>query len=174
MAIAANTVYVASYYAPDGDYAADGGYFTSSGVTSGPLTALSNTAAGGNGVFAAGDVFPTSSFNASNYWVDVDFNPGSVNTPPPTVTAQTPAPGTTGVSTISSVSATFSEPVQPGTISFTLTDASGNAVSGVGELQRVDRHGHVHPHRRPGHVDPVHGDHQRGDATSTTIPWPRR
>ena len=38
VAIAANTVYVASYYAPNGGYAADSGYFASSGVTSGPLT----------------------------------------------------------------------------------------------------------------------------------------
>ena len=132
VAIAADTVYIASYYAPDGDYSANSGYFASSGVSSGPLTALSNTAAGGNGVYSAGDVFPTSSFNAGNYWVDVDFNPGNVNTPPPTVTAQTPASGTTGVSTLSAVSATFSEPVQSGTFSFsfTLKDSSGNAVSG--------------------------------------------
>ena len=110
VAIAADTVYIASYYAPSGDYAASGGYFASSGYSSGPLTALSNAAAGGNGVYFDGSGFPTSSYNATNYWVDVDFNPGTVNTPPPTVTAQTPAPGATGVSTISSASATFSEP----------------------------------------------------------------
>ena len=41
--IAANTVYVASYYAPKGGYAMDIGYFANSGVTSGPLNALSTT-----------------------------------------------------------------------------------------------------------------------------------
>ena len=130
VAIAADTVYIASYFAPNGGYAADGGYFASSGVTSGPLTALSNAAAGGNGVYADGGGFPTSSYNATNYWVDVDFNPGNVNTPPPTVTAQTPAAGAANVSTITPVSVTFSEAIQPSTISFTLTDASGNPVSG--------------------------------------------
>ena len=50
--IAINTVYIASYYAPNGGYAADGGYFASSGVTSGPLTAPSNAAAGGQGVYS--------------------------------------------------------------------------------------------------------------------------
>ena len=126
VAIAENTVYIASYYAPDGDYSADSGYFASSGVSSGPLTALSNTAAGGNGVFSAGDVFPTSTYNATNYWVDVLFNPGTVNTPPPTVTAQTPAPGATNVSTITPISVTFSEAIQPSTITFTLTGPSGS------------------------------------------------
>ncbi len=128
--IAAETMYIASYYAPDGDYAADSGYFANSGVTSGPLIALSNAEAGGNGVFSYGDVFPASSYNATNYWVDVDVTTSSVNVPPPTVTAQTPSPGATGVSTAGAISATFSEPIQPGTVSFTLTGPSGNTVAG--------------------------------------------
>ena len=130
--IAADTVYVASYYAPNGDYADDSGYFATSGVTSGPLQALSNAAAGGNGVFVYGaaGTFPTSTYDSSNYWVDVVFNPGNVNTPPPTVTAQTPASGATGVATNIVVSATFSDAVQPATIAFTLKDASGNSVAG--------------------------------------------
>ena len=40
VAITANTTYVASYYAPSGHYAADGGYFASKGVDNGPLHAL--------------------------------------------------------------------------------------------------------------------------------------
>ena len=82
--IAAETVYIASYYAPAGHYADDSGYFANSGVTSGPLVALSNAEAGGNGVFSNGTSFPTSSYNATNYWVDVDFSPSNVNIPPPT------------------------------------------------------------------------------------------
>ena len=47
-------------------------YFTTD-VTSGPLTAP----AGGNGVYPYGSssLFPTSTFQATNYWVDVIFNP---------------------------------------------------------------------------------------------------
>ena len=40
VAVTANTTYVASYYAPNGHYAADEGYFANSGVTNSPLTAL--------------------------------------------------------------------------------------------------------------------------------------
>ena len=68
---AANTIYVALYL-PLPDYAADTSFFANSGVTSGRLVALSNAAANGNGVFSSGNSFPTSSFNATNYWVDVD------------------------------------------------------------------------------------------------------
>ena len=38
VAVTAGTTYVVSYYAPNGHYAADGGYFTAD-VTNGPLTA---------------------------------------------------------------------------------------------------------------------------------------
>ena len=74
VAVTANTVYVASYYAPAGRYAADGNYFAA-GVTSGPLYALSSGESGGNGVYryGSGGGFPNSTYNASNYWVDVVF-----------------------------------------------------------------------------------------------------
>ena len=91
--IQANTTYVASYFAPNGHYAFDGGYFASAGTDSGVLHALSNAAAGGNGVFLSGRGFPTSSFNSANYWVDVVFS----NTLAPTIIAKTPTPGATGV-----------------------------------------------------------------------------
>ncbi len=76
VAITAGTTYVASYFAPLGHYADDNNYFASSGITNGPLTALSNSAAGGNGVYlyGASGGFPTSSYQSSNYWVDVVFS----------------------------------------------------------------------------------------------------
>ncbi len=54
----------------------DTNYF-SSPLTNGPLTAPSSSSSGGNGVYAyAGtDSFPQNTFNASNYWVDVVFQP---------------------------------------------------------------------------------------------------
>jgi hypothetical protein len=76
VAITANTTYVASYFAPNGGYAYDGGYFAS-GVSRGPLHALASGADGGNGVFRDGvSGFPTDSYNAANYWVDVSFTTG--------------------------------------------------------------------------------------------------
>ena len=76
VAINAGTIYVASYYAPVGHYAGDYYYFASSGVTSGPLTALANSTPGGDGVYkyATGGGFPTSTHESTNYWVDVVFS----------------------------------------------------------------------------------------------------
>jgi hypothetical protein len=76
VAISANTTYVVSYHTTVGNYSFDTNYFGSA-VVNGPLTALADGAAGGNGVFlsGAGGVFPTQTFNAANYWVDVVFQP---------------------------------------------------------------------------------------------------
>ena len=75
VSISANTTYVAGYFAPEGHYAATGAGFASS-VDSPPLHALSNTTSP-NGVYAYSPTatFPTNTFNATNYWVDVLFTP---------------------------------------------------------------------------------------------------
>ena len=75
VAVQPNTTYVASYRAPNGHYSVTSPGF-SSAVDNAPLHALSN-AAGPNGVYAYGAAgsFPSSSWNASNYWVDVLFTP---------------------------------------------------------------------------------------------------
>jgi hypothetical protein len=75
VAIAANTVYVASYHTNVGRYAGDNGYFSGSGVDNGPLHALQDGVTGGNGVYSysAASAFPNSTYQASNYWVDVLF-----------------------------------------------------------------------------------------------------
>ena len=88
-----NTTYVASYFAPNGHFAATGSYFYplpapgpngGSTVDSPPLHALRNTNGVTNGVYAysATSTFPNSSYGAANYWVDVVFTaapvPGTV------------------------------------------------------------------------------------------------
>src|SRR5208337_3752927 len=50
VSIAANTVYVASYFAPNGNYA-DSGFFASSGVDNPPVHLLQNGVSGGDGVY---------------------------------------------------------------------------------------------------------------------------
>jgi hypothetical protein len=72
VAVTAGTTYVASYYAPRGRYSVNEGYFTSA-ISNGPLTALATGTDGGNGVYRYGSGFPTNTWNASNYWVDVVF-----------------------------------------------------------------------------------------------------
>ncbi len=81
--ITAGTVYVASYLAPSGHYAADAGYFASAGVDTPPLHALKDGASGGDGVYAYGSssTFPNNSFGAANYWVDVVFASGAATAP---------------------------------------------------------------------------------------------
>jgi hypothetical protein len=80
VAINANTRYVAAYFTRHGGYAGDQGGLLSN-VTNAPLTALSDGSSGGDGVYHYGSYigFPTGSWNASNYYVDVAFTP---TTPP--------------------------------------------------------------------------------------------
>jgi len=96
VAIAANTVYVASYHTTVGRYPADGAYFTLS-RDSNVLHAPASSSVGGNGVFLYGaGGFPTNTFNATNYWVDVVFMttlPSDTTSPSVAMTA--PANGAT-------------------------------------------------------------------------------
>jgi hypothetical protein len=81
---------VASYHTNVGHFSLDRNYFASSGFDNGLLHALQNGVSGTNGVFAYGSTssFPVNSYQASNYWVDVLFVPGSV--PPAIATSSLP------------------------------------------------------------------------------------
>ena len=85
--------HVASYHTNSGHYSVTGGYFASAGVDTPPLHALASTASA-NGVFQYGaSAFPTGSYNATNYWVDVVFNTtGGADTTAPTVVSKAPRP----------------------------------------------------------------------------------
>jgi hypothetical protein len=76
--ITANAIYVASYH-NSGEYTADQNYFNTA-KTNGPLTApATGNVAGGNGVYVYGSTsaFPTDTNLATNFWVDVVFQPSS-------------------------------------------------------------------------------------------------
>ncbi|MBD2441082.1 DUF4082 domain-containing protein, partial [Nostoc sp. FACHB-110] len=133
VAITANTTYIASYYTSIGRYASDNGFFASSGVIQAPLRALSNGESGGNGVFKYGNSgFPSNTYQSSNYWVDVLFTDTvSADTTAPTVISTTPASSGTGIAISTKVQATFSEAMNPSTISnttFQLRDPSNTVV----------------------------------------------
>lgn len=83
--IQADTVYVASYFAPAGRYAGVSGYFSTAGRSVPPLYALKDGEQGGNGVYArsTSPAFPASTSGANNYYVDVLFLASST-TPPGT------------------------------------------------------------------------------------------
>ncbi len=74
IAIQAHTTYIASYHTNHGNYADDVGFFAMGGVNSGVLHGLEDGVDGANGVYSYGaGAFPSSSYQASNYWVDVVF-----------------------------------------------------------------------------------------------------
>ena len=94
VAITANTTYVAGYFAPNGHYSANGPTLAT-GVDNPPLHAISN-ATSANGIYAYGSspTFPTSTFQSSNYWVDVLFTVSTPATAPGAPTGVSATAGT--------------------------------------------------------------------------------
>jgi hypothetical protein len=149
VAVTANTVYVVSYHT-NGHYAADQNFFATTGVDRGPLHELANGVSGSNGLYTYGasTVFPTSSWNSSNYWVDVVYTNGSTTTPP-TATPVTP-PSATPVPTAAAPTPTsvpaanqltmFAANAAPASI--TNTGGDPNSVE-VGVKFRADTSGRV-------------------------------
>jgi len=104
--IAANTTYVASYYAPTGHYPATRRAFADKGVDRGPLHALRDGADGADGAFHYGaSAFPTDSYQSTNYFVDVIFKADGATAdagpPPPTDPAPLPPDGGSAPSSLS-------------------------------------------------------------------------
>jgi hypothetical protein len=93
MPIQPDTVYVVSYFCPYGHYSGTLDYFATQGVDTPPLHAPATNEAGGNGVFvySGTSAFPTFTYYALNYWVDVVFS----SSPPPTTTTIIPTTTTT-------------------------------------------------------------------------------
>jgi hypothetical protein len=69
---------VVSYYAPNGHYSVNEGFFAGTGVDRAPLHALRDGVDGANGVYryGAGGGFPVNGYLSTNYWVDVVFTTG--------------------------------------------------------------------------------------------------
>jgi phosphodiesterase/alkaline phosphatase D-like protein len=120
--IAANTTYIVSYYAPNGRYSADLSYFSLAGANSPPLHALASGADGLNGVYRYGSSsgFPSSSWNDSNYWVDLVF----YDNVPPTISGVTATPALTSAT----ITWTTDEP-SSSRVDYGTTTALGTTVS---------------------------------------------
>ena len=95
VAIAANSTYVAAYHTTSGGLSYNLNYFLAAGVDTPPLHALRSGVDGANGVYLYGPVpaFPSLSYNATNYWVDVVFTNGALT---PTLTSIVPSSGVAG------------------------------------------------------------------------------
>jgi hypothetical protein len=115
VAVVAKTPYVISYNAPNGNYAADSGFFTNA-LSNPPLFGLADGENGPSGVYQYGSGgFPATGASATNFWVDPVFNtsptigtvtPVSLWTPeavPNTATAPTSQATQLGLTFVSSV-----------------------------------------------------------------------
>jgi probable HAF family extracellular repeat protein len=95
-------------------------------LVSGPLRSVAD---GQNGVFGdAAGVFPTKSYQSSNYFTDVEVIEDGAPPPAPNVTSTSPADGATGVSPSAQVRASFSRPLDPASVTAsTFTLQAGTA-----------------------------------------------
>ncbi|BBH68031.1 hypothetical protein ACTI_47160 [Actinoplanes sp. OR16] len=136
--VTAGTQYVASYYAPNGHYAGDAQAFVFSDFVSGPLVAPRSSSVGGNGVFNQGKGFPNSSYDNTNYYVDVLFVDNGSSAP--VVVANTPGAGATGVAATVKPTATFSKAVESSSVEFAVKKKSdGSAVAGTAAYNATTR-----------------------------------
>jgi methionine-rich copper-binding protein CopC len=137
----AGTPYVVSYYSPTGAYVADAGQFGSRAVVNEPLQALRSGDGGPNGIYRSGSSgFPTDTWGATNYWVDVVFSTG---TPPdnraPMATIGGPLPDSTSVARTATPTVVFDEPVRPESVAMTVTGPGGTPVAGTLGYDAVSR-----------------------------------
>ncbi|MGZ6636414.1 MAG: DUF4082 domain-containing protein [Solirubrobacteraceae bacterium] len=116
VAINSNTTYVASYFDPKGHYSATPGGLTSS-IDNAPLHAVANSTSA-NGLFAytSTSAFPTSTYNANGYSVDVLFTPS----PPGQVTGVSATPGHM------SATVNWTAPPSGGATTYTITPYIGS------------------------------------------------
>jgi Domain of unknown function (DUF4082)/F5/8 type C domain/Secretion system C-terminal sorting domain/Fibronectin type III domain len=138
VAITANTTYVASYFSSLGNYVEDNGYFATTGVTNGNLTALKDGVDGCNGPYqyTAAPAFPNTCYLSANYWVDVIYS-GSTSSvvanagPNQTITLPTSSVTLDGSGSSGATSYTWTELSGPNTAVITTAAAVTTTVTGL-------------------------------------------
>ncbi|WP_052676720.1 DUF4082 domain-containing protein [Microbacterium trichothecenolyticum] len=135
VALTAGQVYTVSYLAPRGGYSYTGGYFAAP-VSSGPLTAVSPA----NGVFRYGDgaAMPTSTWNSTNYFVDLEFVPDSQGETPLAVESTSPADAATAVAIDAPIAATLNRDAAGQSVGITVV-AGGAETEGEATYNAVTR-----------------------------------
>lgn len=132
VAVTAGTTYIASYHAPNGGYSATSLAFATAGEDNAPLHALKDGLDGPNGVYqysSSTPAIPTwSTFNSTNYWVDVNFS--LTDTVPPTVISNASTSSSSATPLDGTFSATFSKDVNQSTLSLNVADPTGAIVAG--------------------------------------------
>lgn len=120
--------YTVSYTAPNGGYSMQARFWPYTARTS-PITVSSAVGAAAAGVYGIAGARPTSTWNESNYFVDLVFTKS--DTSPLRVLTRAPAAGVSSVPLTTDVRATFSRAADPATVSLTVTDSGGQAVPGA-------------------------------------------
>ncbi|MFG1660131.1 DUF4082 domain-containing protein [Micromonospora chersina] len=171
VAVTAFTTYVASYYAPNGHYAAEQSFFTAADFVSAPLTAPRSLGAGGNGVYREGAGFPSASYKDTNYYVDVLFT--SSNAAGPVVVSALPLPDSTDVPVTTRPSVVFSKAVNPATIQFNLTASGGGSVPGSTSYDSATKTATFTPATALGSEQVYRASVQAGDTQGNAMESPR-
>ncbi|GAA3110283.1 DUF4082 domain-containing protein [Streptosporangium carneum] len=137
--IAANTAYVASYYAPNGRFATDPEWFQYKATVNGPLTGPRNAANVPNGVYLKSESgFPSQTYNGASYGVDVSFSlvkPPDVRAPRPL--SSTPFTGASSIPVTAKPTITFNEQVNSAQV--VVKDASQMTVAGTAAMDAAGK-----------------------------------
>jgi hypothetical protein len=127
--VTAGVSYVASYHTDTGHYAFDSGLFGTA-LDASPLHAPASSPATPNGVYSGGtSAFPSQTYGAASYAVDVDFALPAADTTPPRLTAVSPSG--TGAFVGSVATAGFSKPVDPTSLSMSMSAAASGVAGAV-------------------------------------------
>ncbi|NYE35529.1 hypothetical protein F4692_000633 [Nocardioides cavernae] len=129
VAVAAGKSYVASYTAPNGNYALESWGFAARPRETAALMVDGGYGAPAGGVFANPGQFPDQSHQNANYYVDVTFT--TTDSSALIALNQSPVPGSSSVPSSTKISAKFSKPLAAGTAGLTLKDANGATVAGT-------------------------------------------
>ncbi|MGO9463703.1 MAG: DUF4082 domain-containing protein [Isosphaeraceae bacterium] len=97
VAIPANTVYIASFSTGGGYFGVSTNFFTSGGVSNGPLEALPSSTLGGDGVYSRAGAFPNVNAGGMNFWADIVFAPSSGGIGPGVVSQARPSIAVGGI-----------------------------------------------------------------------------
>ena len=134
VAVSANTIYIASYFAPVGHYSANTGYFSRRGTDNAPLHAPADGPSGPNGIYyyssnPRSGGLPRNGYQATNYWVDVVFQSTQAPSTPGTPQLTTSTSLTFGNVTVNSTAVRSIALTSSGTAPVTVKSAS---VTGAG------------------------------------------
>lgn len=129
VAIEPGLVYTVSYLAPRGNYSYSPGALVAP-QTSGPLTTEAPT--NGRFRYGSGGSMPTTAWNSTNYFVDVEFLT-DVNSPeaPPSVSSVSPSRNASAVGVDSPITAAVDRVPSGAVISLALTGPEGNVAGTV-------------------------------------------